>query len=949
MNVGDYFTCVRPGDEDLKVGDVVFLESENEDEIHVARATTNGRSTHFTFKRDGFFTYFEFDPGAVDRKSEEMARLAREIDGLGRSEVFGGQAALELGEKSTALVSRLTLDQQKETLKEMKGKLASITTIAAKKHQELETLLEEKQMIMKLMTEKFETAIEKMNFAIGSINLYLGVEQEINPLQDGKPALAETKIAIRQMTLFMDEECALEGENALSGGIDYSQIHKFDKWLVGKPARIKMILPEERCIVGIRIRRTGKDYKDPILNIFTNKNNYESFLLIRNGERIFRINLGLVLGERIFPCSDEFDDVFIDEFSHGEDRIIRPGTYKYDNCLKKANKEMRHYLQVMLVIQGLLDRTKVFTPMPEGTSRINICDRRAAHEYVDYINEYEKVLTDGRPSFDDWLKKVNSELTKGHRIVGNFYDYGNSERISERYKKGSRPNSGVFTIEGKAAQDGELRAGYYFLYKDDYEYSRLGSPRRNRFIVFPTDEFIIDFDAANVEDAEYYLNCRLHRRSYSKMIPLLRELVKLKEKEQKGERDFELMLAGQFGGKSEALIEAKEMLAWFKFKNRTFRAIGKDDKEAFQQILAEREKRKKVQLDLARRNHHLSAILNNLSGPDVMLVAHKKENIFVTIHACNEENIFVTERTWKSNKDRVRVVKERIWILADKRYLGWNCLTMTQRWREWNFQARMSDYLTGPEEQELIRRSLELLAEKIDKGKPIAIVKINHYSNIRYQIYFQTTWDKFKVTLERSKSLSIENYDIKWERTSVGNRPVLQFRFPHSSGRLNCCWHSPFDPLKKDKGTHHWGGSILWKHDENFEKHEQQHREYVHAEVEISKLNKIYSDYFCPVAELVHAYYRKDVNKEFLKDHSEEEMPLHEKELEKEAEDRESKVGALDKIGDLISKSVEKNTPISGLTIRQLKEVSKLKIDVPVEFDNIVITGKQDENITTPN
>ena len=931
MNVGEYFRCVRAHEEEgLCVGDTVFLESENEDEICVARATHSGSSTHFTFRKNEFFTFMEHDPGAVDRKNEEMVRLSKEIDELGCSKVLNTQMALEFGEKSTALVSKQTLDQQKETLKEMKGKLASITTIATKKHQELQTLLEEKQMIMKLMTEKFEAAIEKMNFAIGSINLYLGVGQDINPLKDGEPAPAETKIAIRQMTLYMDEECALEGENALSGGIDFKQIHKFDEWLIRKPSRIKMILPEERCIVGMRIRRTEKDYKNPIINMFANERNYESFLLIRNGERVFRVNLGLVLCENVFPRSEEFDDIFIDEFSRGEDRVIRPGTYKYDNCLKKANESKRRYLQVMLVIQGLLDRTKVFTPMPDGTNRINICDRRAAQEYIDYISEYEKVLTDGRPSFGDWLAKVNSELTQGHRIIGRFDDYGSS-KLAERYKKGSRPDSAVYTIEGKIAQDGDRKAGYYFLYKDTYAYPRQLSPR-SRFIVFPTDEFIIDFDAASIEDAKYYLNCRLHRHSYSTMVPLLCELIKLKEKEQKEERDFELMLAGQFGGQPDkALIEAKEMIAWFKFKNKTFRAIGKDDKEAFQRILAEREKRKKVKLDLAHRNHYLNVIIKNLNGPDVLLIAHKKENVFVTIHACNNENIFVTERTWKSNKDSVRIIKERTWALADKRYLGWNCLLVTQRWREWNFQARRSDYLSGPEEQELIKRSLELLAAK--NGKPIALVKI---SDNRYRFYFQEKWEKFKVALrKRNDSLSVKYYNIRWERTSVENRPVLQFNFPFTSNTIDCCWDSHFGPIKKDKGTHHWEDSILWKHDENFEKHERQHREYVQMEAEYSRLSKIHSGYFYPVAELVGIHFKEVVYKEFLKDHSKEEIPLYEKQLESEAERRESKADVVRKIDDLISKSIEANIPIRGLTIKQLKEM--LKVDVPVEFDNIIM------------
>ena len=68
----------------------------------------------------------------------------------------------------------------------------------------------------------------KIQRVITMIEIYVGINEEMHQIKVGAESDLSIPLSIRQQILFMDEEIGLWED----GGIDYSQIDKFDEWVV---------------------------------------------------------------------------------------------------------------------------------------------------------------------------------------------------------------------------------------------------------------------------------------------------------------------------------------------------------------------------------------------------------------------------------------------------------------------------------------------------------------------------------------------------------------------------------------------------------------------------------------------------------------------------------------------------------------------------------------------
>jgi hypothetical protein len=170
-----------------------------------------------------------------------------------------------------------------------------------------EAQLAEMRTLMAPIQEKMAQATE----VIATLNLYLGRDEEIILLADGEPAPASSPLTIRQMVLSMDEETALySDEGGETGGMDFTNLSAFDDWLLSDPAHLQQILPEQRGVVALVPRRRGKDYQDPWMNKAGAQKNVHTYWLIRNGQKLWRMDTELDVGMNLVPARDEFTGLF---------------------------------------------------------------------------------------------------------------------------------------------------------------------------------------------------------------------------------------------------------------------------------------------------------------------------------------------------------------------------------------------------------------------------------------------------------------------------------------------------------------------------------------------------------------------------------------------------------------------------------------------------------------
>jgi hypothetical protein len=384
------------------------------------------------------------------------------------------------------------------------------------------------------------------------------------------------------------------------------------------------------------------------------ENKYRTYLLIRNGECLYRVYTeNIVILPRLFPKRDELQKLM--------EEIQKENLRSWDEEKKKDNIDdlVHQYKKRAILLQGLVDRTDVFHPLP--VDKINIFDMSNLEGKVNFIYDDEATLPSGRLSFWDWHKEINSKIGKGSRVLITGFD-GKNDEVKDRiyyYTTNyvSPPSVGIYEVEEylhkgtKSMKRSDFenlkvewdkrgikyeitnvrekvyhinyqessfphkeKPGYVPIYEDevtvrstyihltilynpgDTVYGPWGTydphdrKKRIRLRIYPTDDFVLNYDQISLEDINFYLTSRVDRPNYLKMLPLLDDVKNWRIEELENEKNFAKMVYAQVYQKlkkqTEEYIYQKilEAIDWWKFKNMWKRPIDKDDTKALRMI-----------------------------------------------------------------------------------------------------------------------------------------------------------------------------------------------------------------------------------------------------------------------------------------------------------------------------------------------------------------------------
>lgn len=568
---------------------------------------------------------------------EEAARV---ISGEISTEVYYQDEHSSSINEENAIIGR----NSKSTLLAIQESMELKRDAAALIHKAVQYEMERKRQELESVREKmygavalFKKQVEKIMRVITTIELYLGIEEELHQIREGAKAPATTPISFRQMVLYMDEEVGVHEEQ----GMDFRNIEMFDEWLV-TGNNIDIVLPEKKGIVVLNPRRRDKDYKDDYLNvIFNMRNKYDTYILIRNGDCIYRIYTEkLVIRKRLFPLRKEMGELAKKMQQSSWDK-------------EKAEDELYQYKNQAMLLQGLVDRTEVFHPLP--VEHLNIFKLHEAGKFIKFIYDGEPSLTTGKPLFRDWKNEINNQIKEGTRVLLTGW-YGDSRRgYSDRFylKESSSdyqdtpdlPPAGVYEVESFTSNyiskcrtsDLDIRKQQFEKNKTPYKYLGVHKSRtyvhrdektgdnqihlfrvfdeeprltimfkpkkeatkgwnrwdtherknRTRFKIYPDDSFVINYDQLDFDDVDYYLKSRIDRENYLYMMPTLKELRKHMREERRMEQEFVDFIVRRNEDdmlESEIRKRTAEAIRWWKFKNKWKRGITKDDALALRMI-----------------------------------------------------------------------------------------------------------------------------------------------------------------------------------------------------------------------------------------------------------------------------------------------------------------------------------------------------------------------------
>jgi hypothetical protein len=543
--------------------------------------------------------------------------------------------------------------------------------------QEANKIIEGAQALLRAKLKELEPVLahaKRLEDGISAVNLYLGRDEYIETIREGAPAPAGTPLTIRQTVLHMDEESALFAHD---GGLDASNIDSFVGWMLADPANLDQILPEQLGVIAMRPRRQEKKYDDPWTAMNMATANQATWWLLRNGEQLYLHTTEFAVGLRLVPAKSEFTSMFKGHDRDGHLVDLKPGTQLWIDAEVKADARTRHYMKIALILQGLVDRTTVFHPLPVAELNV-LTDAHYSEGFVQIIADEENVLGVGRPSFSQWQQDAIAGLKVGHRVIG-YFPRGGKDDDFITPAGASAPKSLVpHTITR------EDRSSFYFTYErtDDvyrrvnsWEEPDIGQSKTRATYQIDKDTYggqasYLPVDGINADDLRFYLQSRADRHNYRTLFPSIQATIEFLALEKELEAPFVALIAAELvkrglGEEAAADVYAAELVAWWKTANKWHRALtgdGDHERKAQAGVIREAERRAGGNADEKR-----VVGLIRLAIPNAIAIAWRTSDyvaveaqprtfenaasdVYVTVHEFTKTGKLKTTKEWVNLK-----------------------------------------------------------------------------------------------------------------------------------------------------------------------------------------------------------------------------------------------------------------------------------------------------------
>lgn len=330
---------------------------------------------------------------------------------LSESKVEAEQEMERINEmlKQTKNAETGELAEIKRQLEEMKSKFDKLQ---AEKMEELHQMLR----TAKIQKDQLEAKIYMLDSQIYDICCYAGETVHFTKIKSGKNAPDTEPVVIYQKLRFLDEDL---GRLASIYQIDWNKMNLFEDFLRHSPVAQEYFAPNEKCVMLVRVSKTGNYQATRMTEFFEMLDNYDYYhgktvgIILRNGENIY---LGWTDEERVKITDDLIITNTVTEITPGEEPEFQSESARNEYYEKK--KKERYELAdgfvsrkfVYSVLQGIVDHSNLLS-LPKGTN-IGKQGPLVVHAIADNWLEDNRFGT-----FNDIIKRCNRNITEGDMIL----------------------------------------------------------------------------------------------------------------------------------------------------------------------------------------------------------------------------------------------------------------------------------------------------------------------------------------------------------------------------------------------------------------------------------------------------------------------------------------------------------------------------------------------------
>ena len=355
--------------------------------------------------------------GRIEEQQHKVRSLMGEVKALCAK--FGltprGELAAGSDDTSNALVvahGASDIQAHKKALIKAKEKtLPDLFEKIKEANEEMSSWMKAALIPMRAEIEGLKEQTAKIEDRIFTVELYAGLSEELVLIRDGQPADNGEKIHLFQRRHYMDEESLLDYK---AGGMDFKGIEAFDRWLMKKKNRSR-ILPLPKCVVAFQVRRKEKEREARALSDFIAFSKFKeydkwTYLYIRNGDRYYRLSTTIDFGEHLFPdashskllAGGQLFTKYTGGFYHDDDIITE---HEFWQRQQDFEVEKKKYKEELAAWKKLSDAQKKKT-----------CRPHFWREHDLYFSNYEKLDQDN-VYYDDAMKIIAKAARDHNRVA----------------------------------------------------------------------------------------------------------------------------------------------------------------------------------------------------------------------------------------------------------------------------------------------------------------------------------------------------------------------------------------------------------------------------------------------------------------------------------------------------------------------------------------------------
>jgi len=543
-------------------------------------AKLEGRDHQTRIHFDEFFTYckrcFDYEDviqNEITGCREELGKLLSEVQRVLGSVGIKYEPGAEESQALVALNQAINLKKHKAALVKAKDEhLPGLFDQIGKVHEQLASWMTVKLIPHKAQAKTMKGHIDGINNQIFAVELYAGLVEDVHHITKGKPAPIGTKLHLMQRMHYMDEECLLNYE---AGGMRFESISQFDKWLKRKINRDRL-LPHPRCLLAFRVRRFTDRHMLKMISLWQEDPDVKTFLYVRNGTNLYRINTGVEFSKKLFPDErhqtlgkeklwathhfgftiitdrrlkemradylkkhkkwrklpkrerqrrpfDRPEDKSQDYFEYNTDSVY------YDDITAKLRKDVDEHNRIVLILQGLFDRTAILHPHPP----VKLWNAASFDENIELVYDQSRALKPPtKPDFEAYRAKLNASICKGCVTVGqqDAWRRWEYDKLSWRYREAEgrfewyrgpygNPGPGKLARVTAVSRD---KAKVSYRWKRERRNWRWDAPETKVTARFTTEAtHVLNVDAYTPGDYKQFFEDPRTRAQYLKWAPLL--------------------------------------------------------------------------------------------------------------------------------------------------------------------------------------------------------------------------------------------------------------------------------------------------------------------------------------------------------------------------------------------------------------------------------------------